>query len=330
MDRDKVFDELFEVEDTETERMSQVMQSRVRAITSEAQMQQLQDEVDAHMLSAVQQPLEKIWAEYARKHRGQLLTKDELGDLVRNFITASDRRAKEQSSSNPMEGMLGGAEGLPHPLLQMIAAFGQQMQSSLQNSVHRTMLQHSDLIAAEVWKRLSGGNDTGNSTGIDKPAFLEKFLPTIEEVVSKGLQQAAESGALEIDAPAVAVISLPIEMAGMMMGGLPQALMLEGPSGFGGGGASPFPSAGGSDFFPSGGAYYQQQQQYPYGSGGYGSQPQFPANSAYPSAASGYGAHRTTQQQQHPFAYQQSYQQQPYRPSGYGAPGTGYTTYGYM
>jgi len=234
-DRDKVFDALFEAQvQAEESLMRQVQgQLMITGPPSEQQAEHMQKQAEQRFLRL---PLEKVWKEFAKKHQGAAITKEEHIELCRCFITGNKRwsTGKNEQDKQQMAAEMASM-GIPMPLVQMMASMTDNLMGGVEDTLYKKMSDNYEVIASAVWAKLNK-----DSKGcVTKASFLDKFLESFSEIVDKGMEQFVKSG--ELDAalgplagagggPIVMVAAVPMDemmMGGLMgMGGGP--LMIEG------------------------------------------------------------------------------------------------------
>eukprot|EP00668_Euglena_longa_P000452 GGOE01000574.1.p1 GENE.GGOE01000574.1~~GGOE01000574.1.p1 ORF type:complete len:529 (+),score=83.75 GGOE01000574.1:27-1613(+) len=234
VDRDKVFDALFDAQEKAEESLVQQVQHQlmITGPPSDAQAEQMQKQAEQRFLRI---PLEKVWAEFTCQHKGQAITEEEHCELVRCFITANKRWSTTKNEEGKQQmAMQMAAMGLPPGLAHMMTAMTDNLVGGLEQTLYEKMSANYQLIAKAVWAQLQK-----ESTGhVSKKAFMEKFLDVFSEVVDKGLEKALKSG--ELDAalgplaggggPVIMVAAIPVdEMMGLGSAGSRGPLMLGAP-----------------------------------------------------------------------------------------------------
>lgn len=309
-DRDKVFDFLFEAQEKAEESLMQQVRGQlmITGPPSEAQAEQMQRQAEQRFLRI---PLEKVWAEFAKQHHGQAITKDEHCELVRCFITANKRWSTTKNEEGKQQMMMEASSmGLPPGLVHMMTAMTENLVGGIEQTLYEKMSSNYQLIAGAVWAQL--GKDSNGC--VTKKAFTEKFLDVFSDVVDKGMEKALESGELDAalgplagNGPVIMMAAIPMDMEEMLMGsmgmGMGGPMMIGAPPGAhlhsahsqGSGGYSQGYPQGYSQSGSYGGAYLSAHgrsaapQPSPYNGAGYGS-PQYGGGAQYSSGATSYGA----------------------------------------
>eukprot|EP00667_Euglena_gracilis_P007513 EG_transcript_7595 len=317
-DRDKVFDALFDAQEKAEESLVQQVQQQlmITGPPSEAQAERMQQQAEQRFLRI---PLEKVWTEFARQHKGQAVTEDEHCELVRCFITANKRWSTSKNEEGKQQmAMQMAAMGLPPGLAHMMTAMTDNLVGGLEQTLYEKMSSNYQLIAKAVWAQLQ--KDAHGL--VPKKAFMDKFLDVFSDVVDKGLEKALKSGELDAalgplasSGPVIMVAAIPMdEMMGLgagnrgplMLGAPPEMHSLPRQA------AHTQPSYGSSYPHPSASAYgasglpqyttLPSQGAYGYGGNPYAAQaPAAPHLPSYAAPAQGYHPGYASQMYSRPY-----------------------------